>query len=72
MYMYIYSYRIMGKFGEYYIFDAFERNWQILICRLRRGYYTTLTLNPPENFNLAVIIWQLIWRSTVKFTNRQI
>ena len=38
------SYRITGKFGEYYNYlanESFERNWQILIWRLRRGYYST-------------------------------
>ncbi len=33
----------MGKFGEYYYLadEPFERNWRILIWRLRRGYYST-------------------------------
>ncbi len=35
--------------------EPLERNWQILIWRLRCGYYSTdVTLHPPENFNLAV------------------
>ncbi len=55
-------YRIMGKFGEYYILtnEPFERNWRILIWRLRRGYYST---------DVASTGKLLVWRSTVKFTN---
>ncbi len=33
--------------------EPFERNWQILIWRHRRGYYTALTLRPPE----TLICW---------------
>ncbi len=34
--------------------EPFERNWRILIWRLRCGYYSTVTLRLPENFNLAI------------------
>ncbi len=39
--------------------EPFERNWRILIWRLRRGYYS--------NDGCCVHRKTLIWRSTVKF-----
>ncbi len=47
--------------------EPFERTyWQILIWRLRRGYYRQ-TLHPLENFNLAINSQIRQIKTTAKF-----
>ncbi len=47
---------ITGKFGKYYIWrmNHFERNWQILIWRLRRDYYSNDVAFDLAVFDLAI------------------